>query len=364
MKSKLKVAHIICDLMAGGGQKSTIDLIRATNNQIDNYLILLEEKIEYKPDDINIISLCHNRKKYKKMDIVGDMLLAKKLKKVVDKLNIDIVISHMEVTAKIVRFLDMPKIYYMRVDISNELKLLKKKSFFRYIKRKLVYKQIFTNQVLFCISKDTQKNISKEIYTKDIQTFYNPFNFEYIKQLSLQNINFDENSYIIQIGSGFSRKRQDILLKAFSKISDKNIKLLLLGSNPYSEALDLICKLNIDRSRVIFHPFVENPYPYIKKAKLLVISSDREGLPRVMVEALSLDIPVVSTDCDTGPREILVDELSMYLAKVNDPNDLAIKMDKALISYPINLKKYLSEFEKDNISKQFVKYIENNIGEC
>ena len=355
----MKVAHIVCDLMAGGGQKSTIDLIRATAQNVQNYLILLEDKKSYELDDIEVVSLCPDRKKYKKLDIVGDMLLAGKLRQTLDALEIDIAISHMEVTAKVLRFVDIPKIYYMRVDISHELEVLKEKSRFRYFKRKMLYKQIFTDQVLFCISEDTKTNIAKQIRTKDIQTFYNPFDFAQIERFASEPVDFHETDYIIQIGSGFSRKRQDVLLKAFAKIANNTLKLLLLGTEPYREALDLMEDLNIDPERVLFHPFVENPYPYIKHARLLVISSEREGLPRVMVEALSLGIPVVSTDCDTGPREILTGELSRYLAEVNNPDDLAAKMECALAGYPGNLHRFLVKFDKHMIASRYIHYLKD-----
>jgi len=354
---KIKIAHIICDLLPGGGQRSTIDLIKATDDRVENYLILLEDKRTYTPDGIKIFSLCPNRKKYKKLDIIGDWLLSKKLDKLLKELQIDIAISHMEVTAKVLRFVDIKKAYYMRVDISHELSVLKEKSIFRFYKRKLLYQNIFSNQILLCISEDTKQNIEKIIKTKDIKTIYNPFDFDKITKLSNQHIDFEEDNYIIQIGSGFSRKRQDILLQAFSQISDKKIKLLLLGTSPYQDAIDLIEKLYI-KDRVIFHPFVENPYPYIKKSKLLVISSDREGLPRVMVEALSLNIPVVSTDCDTGPREVLVGELSNYLAIVNNPDSLALKIDLALDNYPNDLDKFLLKFDKNKIANMFIDYLE------
>jgi glycosyltransferase involved in cell wall biosynthesis len=354
---KIKIAHIICDLLPGGGQRSTIDLIKATDNRVENYLILLEDKRTYTPDGIKIFSLCPNRKKYKKLDIIGDWMLSKKLDKHLEELQIDIAISHMEVTAKVLRFVDIKKAYYMRTDISYELNMLKNKSIFRFYKRKFLYQSIFSNQILLCISEDTKQNIEKIIKTKDIKTIYNPFDFDKITKLSNQHIDFEEDDYIIQIGSGFNVKRQDILLQAFSRISDKKIKLLLLGTSPYQDAIDLIEKLHI-KDRVIFHPFVENPYPYIKKSKLLVISSDREGLPRVMVEALSLNTPVVSTDCDTGPREVLVGELNNYLAIVNDPDSLAQKIDLALDSYPKDLDKYLLKFDKNKIANMFIGYLE------
>lgn len=355
----MKIAHVIVNLGKGGGQRSTIDLIRATEDTFDNHLILLENKRNYDIPDIKTYSLSEDKKIYKKFDLLGDYLLSKKLQKLLNELQVDLVISHMEVTAKIVRFINLPKIFYMRVDISQELETLKEKSSFRYKKRKRLYKKLFDNQNLITISKDTEKNICKFIKPKKIETIYNPFDKEKIRQLALEKVDIPKTEYIIQIGSGIRKKRQDILLEAFSKIEDKKIKLFLLGTAENKDILNLIKKFNIEKERIIFKSFAQNPYPYIKNAKLLVLSSDREGLPRVIVESLILKTPVVSTDCDTGPREILVDELKQYLSTVNDPLDLKEKINLAFFSYPKIDECYTLPFNIVTLKTKYIKYIKS-----
>lgn len=358
---KIKVAHIICDLLPGGGQKSTTDLIKSTEGKVENYLVLLENKRSYEVEGIKTFFICEDKKIYKKLDILGDYLLSLKLRKLLQELEIDIVVSHMEVTAKVLRFINIPKIYYMRVDITQELKVLEKNSFTRYKKREYLYKKIFDGQNLITISQDTEKNLLHFLSPKKIQTIYNPFDLENIPQLANEAANVPEEDYLIQIGSDIKRKRQDILLEAFSKIKDRNIKLLLLGTEENEEILNLIEKFNIQRNRIIFHPFTTNPYPFIKNAKILIMSSQREGLPRVIVESLALETPVVSTDCDTGPREILIGELKPYLAKVNDPDDLAEKIDLALERYPEITGRYIEKFDKREISENFLLYVKSII---
>ena len=263
----------------------------------------------------------------------------------------------MEVTAKVLRFIDIPKIFYMRVDITQELEVLKESSYLRFKKRVYLYKKFFNEQNLIAISKDTEKNLLNFVSPKKLQTIYNPFSLDKIPILAKEEVSsVPQGDYLIQIGSGVKRKRQDILLEAFSKIKDKKIKLLLLGTEENKEILELINRFKIKKSRIIFHSFVENPYPFIKNSKMLIMSSQREGLPRVIIESLALKIPVVSTDCDTGPREILIDELKNYLAKVNNPNSLAEKIDKALESYPNITDKYIKKFDKKEISEKFVLY--------
>lgn len=84
--------------------------------------------------------------------------------------------------------------------------------------------------------------------------------------------------------------------------------------------------------RVIFAGFHRDPSPFYATADLLALSSDYEGLPTVLIEALSFGLPVASTDCPSGPAEILENGKYGRLAPVGDAEALARAMDEALAS--------------------------------
>jgi glycosyltransferase involved in cell wall biosynthesis len=100
---------------------------------------------------------------------------------------------------------------------------------------------------------------------------------------------------------------------------------VLLGKGPLLEdAKNIAIKLSI-ADRVIFAGFHNNPFPFINAAKALIVSSDFEGFSMVILEALFLKIPVVSTDCPSGPSEILpksnlvpVGDVGALTKKIND----------------------------------------------
>jgi glycosyltransferase involved in cell wall biosynthesis len=105
------------------------------------------------------------------------------------------------------------------------------------------------------------------------------------------------------------QKRQDVLLEAFAKITDKfpEYKLVLYGDGEDKDIIeDIIEKLNI-KDRVVLAGVTNNVYEAIKKAELFVLSSDYEGIPNAVIEAMSMGVPVISTDCSPGGARLLIE---------------------------------------------------------
>ena len=100
---------------------------------------------------------------------------------------------------------------------------------------------------------------------------------------------------------------------------------------------------------------------YLRKSDLLVLSSDYEGFGVVIAEALSVGVNVVSTDCQSGPREILNNGELGYLSKVDNPENLAKSMNKALDN-PVNKDKLISrskDFSLEIIGKKYQELIDS-----
>ncbi|MCP1445145.1 glycosyltransferase involved in cell wall biosynthesis [Pseudomonas sp. GGS8] len=108
--------------------------------------------------------------------------------------------------------------------------------------------------------------------------------------------------------------------------------LVIIGNGPQLAALTLqASRLGIE-DRVHFTGFLSNPYPFIRHARLLILSSFHEGLPTVLIEALALGTPVLACDCETGPRELLDNGRLGHLVKINDVPALAEGMLRSLAS--------------------------------
>jgi glycosyltransferase involved in cell wall biosynthesis len=135
----------------------------------------------------------------------------------------------------------------------------------------------------------------------------------------------------LSIGRLFSAKDFPTLLKAFALVRQKmNAKLVVLGEGEERSNLEqLIRQLNI-KDDVDLHGFVDNPYKYIANSSSFVLSSKYEGFGNVLVEALALGKPIVSTDCPSGPSEILDGGKYGKLVPVGDVDALAQAMIESL----------------------------------
>jgi glycosyltransferase involved in cell wall biosynthesis len=131
---------------------------------------------------------------------------------------------------------------------------------------------------------------------------------------------------IVAVGRLAPEKDFATLIRAFAKVRARSSlwpRLLILGEGNERQSLEaLIDDLQL-RDWVDLPGFVPNPYAILRHADVFTLSSVREGLPTVLIEALALGIPVVATDCESGPREILNDGRHGLLAPVGDEEAFA-----------------------------------------
>ncbi len=137
---------------------------------------------------------------------------------------------------------------------------------------------------------------------------------------------------ILGVGSFSEQKDFPNLIRAYAKVrQERNCRLVILGRGPLkSSYLELIKDLNLDE--VYFPGFVSNPFAFMSRAKVFVLSSKWEGLPNVPIQALASGCLVVSTDCPSGPSEILNDPRFGSLVKTEDSHALAQGILNALDS--------------------------------
>ena len=172
---------------------------------------------------------------------------------------------------------------------------------------------------------------------KKIKPIYNP----YLRKINKRT--FKKKNYIITIGRLRKQKDQKTLIEAFKIFLEKNqsYKLIILGHGNLEKKLKEQAKnLNIN-NKIIFKGWVKNTNAYLKHSKIFVLSSVYEGLGNVLIDAVNYNIPCVSTDCPSGPREILLNGKGGYLVKPGSPIQLAEKIQYSIDNYSNSIKKNL-----------------------
>lgn len=241
----------------------------------------------------------------------------------------------------------------------------------RYEKRKEKLKSYLKDiDKIICICNEMRDNFEVEMpeYKDKIDVIYNPFDIEKIlkksneiDELSLENRERLKDNYIIMV-SRLEIKQKDFftLIKAFKIICQKNkdIKLYLLGDGPDRDKIEERIKEQELQDRIILIGRKENPYPWIKNSKLLVHSSNYEGLPTVLIESLILKKYIISTNCPTGPKEILENGKYGSLVEIGNYEAMALAIEKQLSNISnIDYSEAIERFDGEKIIKEIEKLL-------
>ena len=165
---------------------------------------------------------------------------------------------------------------------------------------------------VFCCSKKMADLVQKDYGFTNVQALWNPCDIEGIQKQSRvaegEDLSFweTEDKVLVSMGREDDVKGFWHLLKAFRRINEKmpDTRLAIIGDGEFREYKELAQRLGI-ADRVLFAGLKRNPFPYLRKSDLYLLTSLSEGLPNALVEALSLSLPIVSVNCLSGPAEIL-----------------------------------------------------------
>jgi len=161
---------------------------------------------------------------------------------------------------------------------------------------------------------------------------------------------------ILSVGRLVPQKDQAMLIRAFAQVrSQRPVRLIILGEGEERASLEaLVAELRLSND-VHMPGFVDNPLSYMHKAAIVALSSRFEGLPTVLIEALACGAPVVSTECPSGPREILQDGKYGKLVPIGDADTFAQALLQVLEGdFPTETAQALEPFQTATVIDQYL----------
>jgi glycosyltransferase involved in cell wall biosynthesis len=177
---------------------------------------------------------------------------------------------------------------------------------------------------------------------------------------------FKEPGIPVITGMGRLTGQKDFstLIKAFAGVRrNRRCRLIILGEGAQRSVLEALAQELGVEDDIAMPGFVQNPYPYIAMSSLFVLSSRWEGSPNALTEALALGVPVVSTDCASGPREILKNGEYGYLVPVGDAERLGSSMERTLSSplAPDLLKRAVDGYTVEEATRSYLRVLLGSI---
>ncbi len=262
----------------------------------------------------------------------------------------------------------MPFVAWLALKFSKELNTKLILSIQGYprnnIFRRFIWKKVFKDaDKVITESKSLKKLIHQMTNTeKNLKCIYNP-HFENQDEFQTTKETIKESSnYILGLGRLTKQKNFKLLIHAFEKLKNRDdLKLIIVGDGEEKYSLEKISKnLNLN-SRIIFTGQLNNPLDYIKNAKMLIIPSLWEGLPRVAIEAQALKTPIISACYEGGLGEILINGDAGQLTPKNNINDLAEAIKKYLDdekfanNHAEKAFKNINRFSLESSSREYLK---------
>ncbi|MGM8216829.1 glycosyltransferase [Bacillaceae bacterium W0354] len=325
---KKKILFFLYRLAGGGAERTILNIIKNLDEEEFEIILVLSSSknndyIELLPSNVKVRYLNEDRLRYSFL----------RLSKCIKEENPDLLFSTVNenniilLIAKILSFKNIPAIVR---ESSNRTQAGKATRLNKKVTR-FLYNQ-FADRIISLsqgVCDDLINNFG--INKSKVNIIYNPIDIENINKLGSEEVyDLDINTgekLIIAVGRLVEAKDFFTLIKAFHLVSSEvNAKLLILGKGPKETELIALCKKLKVENKVVFGGFKQNPYKYIKKADLFVLSSKWEGFGHVIVEAMASGTPVIATDCNSGPREIIGNDQYGVLVPVSDYEEIAMKL--------------------------------------
>lgn len=371
-----KIVFLINSLSSGGAEKVLTVLTTELIRQKYKVEVIFLEKNEFYvlPKEVTKIYLSNlNGEENGFIKLFYIPILSFRLKRYIKSNNIKLIQSHLTRANYINLFSKVLKAKHTVQLVNHGIisryqgkNLSKKMGYF------LIKKLYPLANIIISISKGMQNDMQKIFDFQNKQIIINnPYNIEDIVKLSKEEVSefkFKKNKkYLVSVGRLTALKRNHELINSLLKL-EKDIEVLFLGDgNKRCDLEKLTNNLGL-KNRVHFLGNVSNPYKFLSKCNILISCSESEGFSNILVEAMICDVPVISSDCIGGPREILApnaDNEYGLLFKVGDSKKM-IEHIETLLANEMLSKQYIkkarrraSDFSVEKIVEEYKRLLLN-----
>ncbi len=379
LEEKIRVMFFISSLEGGGAERVMVNILsHIDKKRIEPILVLLypfenSPYREFLSEDVKVAVV--KRKSDNALEILKQLVA---FMKVVHKQKPQAILSmltHNNIMAILAGMIfRIRTIICEHIPLSEVIKTKEGKKILIFPVRplvKILYR--FANRII-TVSEGIKSDLVEKFNISDskIKAIYNPINFERINKISADTVEHpffeDYVPIVIAIGRLAEQKNFTMLIRAFGRTVTKlDARLIILGEGPERAILErLIVALGLSE-KVSLVGFQSNPYSFLSNSDVFVLSSLYEGLPMVILEAMACGLPVISTDCKSGPREILKNGRYGLLVPVGDEVALSEGILKLLKEGELRErlarlgKERAMEFSTDKIIKQYENVIYESI---
>ena len=358
----MKIVLVLTDLEGRGVPRVVLDLAKGFGmyTDVECHVVCLENHIEYEvPDGIRLHILDLPRKNFLTAPFFRRLTARRIDAYILEHIGLpDLVLSNLTHVDKIMKFSQLPVVHvvhstYPENDFGGVTDPARKK--------KLI-ESTYTRHPITCVSRKSMEGLVSNFSIVQPATYiYNPVDVNAVVKKSESDLDAkliqSYGDYIINAGAFVPAKNHGMLIHAWKKANVPH-KLVLLGQGEEEDRIkSLVKELGVE-DKVIFSGYHINPFPFIKHAKLFVMSSLYEGLPCVMLETLAIGTPVVSTDCPGGLAELFGENYRHCLSPVDDVDALAAYIRSALSDPQLYTVPLRDEFRLEAVVAQYMKLVD------